>query len=71
MKKTASFLEEDIRDHQTKETSGVAVLFSTEETLLAKLQISTSINTSITTLEAGGDHYRPHRRNGVAIAVSH
>ena len=59
--KTASFLEERYKRPKTKETSGVAVLFSTEETLPSRNTIP-SINTSINTLEAGGDQ-RPHIHN--------
>ena len=66
--KTASFLEERYKRPKTKETSGVAVLFSTEETLPSRNTIP-SINTSINTLEAGGDQ-RPHRHNGVAITLA-
>ena len=66
--KTSSFLEERYKRPKTKETSGVAVLFSTEETLPSRNTIP-SINTSINTLEAGGDQ-RPHRHNGVAITLA-
>ena len=67
-KKTVSFLEDRYKRPKTKETSGVAVLFSTEETLPSRNTIP-SINTSINTLESGGDQ-RPHRHNGVAITLA-
>ena len=67
-KKTLSFLEERYKRPKTEETSGVAVLFSTEETLPSRNTIP-SINTSINTLESGGDQ-RPHRHNGVAITLA-
>ena len=66
--KTISFLEDRYKRPKTKETSGVAVLFSTEETLPSRNTIP-SINTSINTLESGGDQ-RPHRHNGVAITLA-
>ena len=66
--KTVSFLEDRFKKPKTEETSGVAVLFSTEETLPSRNTIP-SINTSINTLEAGGDQ-RPHRHNGVAITLA-
>ena len=66
--RTKAFLEERYKRPKTKETSGVAVLFSTEETLPSRNTIP-SINTSINTLEAGGDQ-RPHRHNGVAITLA-
>ena len=66
--KTVSFLEDRYKRPKTEQTSGVAVLFSTEETLPSRNTIP-SINTSINTLESGGDQ-RPHRHNGVAITLA-
>ena len=53
---------------KTNETAGVAIQFSTPETLPSRNTIP-MINTALNTLEAGGDQ-RPHRHNGAALTLS-
>ncbi len=58
----------DISPPKTKETAGVAIQFSTPETLPSRNTIP-MINTALNTLESGGDQ-RAHRHNGAALTLA-
>ena len=66
--KIISNLEQIYKRPKTKETAGVAIQFSSPDTLPSRNTIP-MINTALNTLEAGGDQ-RPHRHNGAAITLA-
>jgi len=66
--KIKSSLEKIYNRPKTKETAGVAIQFSSPDTLPSRNTIPT-INTALNTLESGGDQ-RPHRHNGAAITLA-
>ena len=66
--KIHSHLNEIYKRPKTNETAGVAIQFSSPETLPSRNTIP-MINTAINTLEKGGDQ-RPHRHNGAALTLA-
>jgi gentisate 1,2-dioxygenase len=66
--KIISNLEQIYKRPKTKETAGVAIQFSSPETLPSRNTIP-MINTALNTLEAGGNQ-RSHRHNGAAITLA-
>ena len=66
--KIQSNLNKIYKRPKTKETAGVAIQFSTPETLPSRNTIP-MINTALNTLESGGDQ-RPHRHNGAALTLA-
>ena len=67
-KKIISTLEDLYKRPKTKETAGVAVQFSSPDTLPSTNTIP-MINTALNTLESGGDQ-QSHRHNGAAITLA-
>ncbi len=67
-KKIQSNLNKIYKRPKTKETAGVAIQFSTPETLPSRNTIP-MINTALNTLESGGDQ-RAHRHNGAALTLA-
>ena len=66
--KIQSNLNKIYKRPKTKETAGVAIQFSTPETLPSRNTIP-MINTALNTLESGGDQ-RAHRHNGAALTLA-
>jgi len=66
--KIQSHLNEIYNRPKTKETAGVAIQFSTPDTLPSRNTIP-MINTALNTLESGGDQ-RAHRHNGTALTLA-